>query len=212
MNTTPTIRVSLAFAKLPDNTLITFSRNVHTLIYTVPAFSAIPVTAVAMETAIVEFSEAKAAQPSGGKAATAEKNNKREALLTIMKEVALYAQMASKNDLATLLSSGYEAVSNNRARLPLPKPTLLRIVPGMTGQALVTLSTESNVRGCELKVAEVDEQGTPGPFRPVIFSTSSRNIAVDDLTPGKVYAYIGRSLGGSTTYSDWSDQVTQRAA
>jgi hypothetical protein len=209
---TPTIRVSLAFGALPDNTLITFCRNVHALIYTAPAFPAVPVTAAAMETAIAGFSEAKAAQPSGGKAATAEKNNKREALLAIIKEVALYAQVASNNDLATLLASGYEAVSTNRAQLPLPKPALLRIVPGMTGQSLVTLSAEKNARGCEVQVAEVDEQGTPGPFRPAVYSSSSRNIAVNDLTPGRLYAYQGRCLGGTTTYSDWSDQVVQRAA
>jgi hypothetical protein len=209
----PIIRVSLAFANgMPDDTFITFARTVSTLLYAEPAFTGIPVPAATLDAATTAFYDAKAAQASGGKAATAEKNNKRAALETLLKELALYVQVASNNNLAMLLSSGFESVSTNRARLPLSKPKVLRVVTGMTGQALVTLSTENNVRGCEVKVAELDENGTPGEFRPVVFSTSSRNIAVNELTPGKMYVIMGRTLGGATTYSDWSDQVAQRAA
>ncbi len=68
------------------------------------------------------------------------------------------------------------------------------------------------MRGTEVRVAEIGEGGVPGPFRPVVFSTSSRNIVVGDLLPGKLYAFRGRNLGGSTAYSDWSDQIVQRAA
>jgi len=33
-----------------------------------------------------------------------------------------------------------------------------------------------------------------------------------DLTPGQLFATQGRTVGGSTTFSDWSDIVIQRAA
>jgi len=208
----PIIRASLAFGTVPDNTLVTFGRNVHTLLYGVPDFTNPPVTAAGLLAAVDEFATAKAAQASGGKAATAEKNNCRDELVALLKKLALYVQEASANNLALLLSSGFEAVSNNRAQYPLSKPAILRVVAGMSGEALVTLSTESVARGCEVRVAEVNDTGTPGDFRPVVFSTSSRNIAIGALIPGKLYAYQGRTLGGSTTYSDWSDQIVQRAA
>lgn len=206
-------RVSLGFgSNMPDDTLITFSRSVHTQLYGAGGFTNIPVTAVILEAAIDAFSTAKAAQANGGKAATAEKNNRREALVALLKQLAFYVQIASENNLAMLLSSGFQAVSTNRAQLPLTKPAVLRVVTGMTGEALVTMSTEQAARGCEVRVAEVDASGAPGPFRPVVARTSSRNVPIQELVPGKLYAYQGRSFGGATTFSDWSDILVQRAA
>lgn len=210
---TPIIRVSLAFGNgMPDDTLITFSRSVHTLLYGAGGFTNIPVTAVILETAVEAFATAKAAQASGGKAATAEKNNRRGELVALLKQLAFYVQVASNNDLAMLLSSGFEPVSTNRAQYPLSKPAILRIVPGMTGESLVTLSTESISRGCEIRVAEIGEDGAPGTYRQAVFSTTSRNIPIVDLAPGKLFACQGRTVGGSNTYSDWSDQIVYRAA
>ncbi len=57
-----------------------------------------------------------------------------------------------------------------------------------------------------------DDEGKPGEFMPVAFSTSSRSIAVPNLIPGRLYLYEGRTLGGTTSYSDWSDPSVQRAA
>ncbi len=52
----------------------------------------------------------------------------------------------------------------------------------------------------------------PDPFRPVTFSTSSRNIVLADLVPGKLFAVRDRNLGGATMGSAWSDLIVQRAA
>jgi hypothetical protein len=129
-----------------------------------------------------------------------------------MRKLALFVQDGADNNLAVLLNTGFEAVSNNRARYPLSKPMILRIATGMSSEALVTLSTERVARGCEVQVAEIGPDGAPGEFRPIVFSTSSRNVMIAALTPGLLYAYRGRTVGGSTTYSDWSDLVVQRAA
>ncbi|MEO5912813.1 MAG: hypothetical protein ABIS50_01175 [Luteolibacter sp.] len=207
----PILRVLLSFGSFPDNTLITFANKILLMLY-IAGFTDIPVTAAEFQAAIAIFSKSKADQPSGGVAATAEKDKQRAALLVILKKLASFVQEASNNDMAVLLSSGFQAMSLNRAPYPLSKPTILRIVTGMTGEALVTVSTERIARGCEIRVAEIGEDGAPGEFRILPFSTSSRNIAVTGLIPGKLYAYQGRTVGGSTTYSDWSDLLVQRAA
>lgn len=184
----------------------------HELLYALPGFTAIPVPAPELLAGIDAFASAKAAQPNRGKAGTAEKNNRRDELDVLLKRLALYVQDASDNNLAVLLSTGFEAVSNSRARYPLSKPVIERIVPGMTGTSLVTMTTESIARGCEIRVAEIGADGAPGEFRPPMFSTSSRNVAVPGLVPGTLFAFQGRTVGGSTTYSDWSDLIVQRAA
>ncbi len=59
---TPIIRVSLAFGNgMPDDTLITFARSVHALLYAAGGFSNIPVPATTLETGIEAFATAKAA-------------------------------------------------------------------------------------------------------------------------------------------------------
>lgn len=211
-NMKTTQRVSLAFTKLQDDVLITFATTVHSELYAMSEYSAPPVSPSDLMAAITAFSGAKVAQASGGKVATAEKNLRREELLTLLKKLAYYVQVACENDLVLLLSSGFEAVSTNQTRTVLPKPSLVRIVSGMSGQALVTATADRNARGYEVIVAEIDENGTAGPFRPAVTRTSSRNIPIADLTPGKLYAYQGRAIGGATDFSDWSDVVVQRAA
>lgn len=207
-----TQRVSLGFAKLQDDVLITFATTVHSELYAQSEYSAPPVSPSDLMAAITTFTTAKVAQASGGKAATAEKNLRREELLMLLKKLAYYVQVACENDLVLLLSSGFEAVSNNQTRIALQKPSLKRIVPGMSGQTLVTATADPNARGYEVIVAEIDENGTAGSFRPAVTRSSSRNIPIDALTPGKLYAFKGRAIGGATDFSDWSDVVVQRAA
>lgn len=210
---TPTIRVSLGFANgTPDNTLITFARNVLALIYNLPDLPEVPVPAQTLSTAIDAFAEAKAAQPNGGKAATATKNDRRDELIAPLKILANFVQVAGNNNLALLLSTGFEAVSQNRAQYPLAKPVIERMTPGMTGTMLVTLSREQVARGCEIRVAEIGPEGAPGEFRTPFFSSTSRNVKVENLVPGALFAIQGRTMGGSTGSSDWSDVVIQRAA
>ncbi len=208
----PIIRVSLAFVALSDDSLITFLRNVHALLYAEGGIPNPPVSGPVLLEGIEAFADSKAAQLNGGRAATAVKNNLRDDLLANGRKLAAFVQESANNDPAEVLSTGFYIVNLNRARYPLSKPMILRIVTGMTGEALVTMSTESIARGCEVRVAEVGEDGAPGEFRSLPFSSSSRNILVPGLTPGKLYAYQARTLGGSTAYSDWSDLVVQRAA
>ncbi len=209
----PNIKTSLWFANgMPDNTLITFCRNIYTLLYALPEFTNIPVPAAVLLEGIETFAAAKSAQPNGGQAGTAFKNNKRRELLISMRKLAIYVQEACGNDLALLLATGFSAASTNRTRYALSKPSILKITQGMSGEALVTMTTEGIARGCEVRFAEIFEDGRIGEFQPAVFSSSSRNISVPNLIPGKLYVFQGRTMGGTTTYSDWSDQQVQRVA
>lgn len=204
------IRVSLAFANLSDGDLGDFATKVHADLYSQSVFSGAPVTAADMQAAITAFSTAKVAQGNGGKQATAEKNQRREELIAMLEVLALYAQIASNNDLPTLLSSGFLATNPNRTPTVMPKATVLRITQVHTGVALVTAKAERNGKTYEVQWAELDESGTPGAFSPSVPSTSSRKIPVPGLTPGKMYVFRLRVFGGKSEMSDWSDPVAQR--
>ena len=206
------LRVSLSFASGSDGNLEVTATTVFTNVYLNPAFQTVPVTAAVLEAAITAYTNARAAQSQGGTMATAVKNNRRTELVALLQQVAFYVQVQSDNDMAALLSSGFEAVSTNRTRSQLAKPSLKRIKNGLSGQALVTITADSNSRCFEIIVAEVDDTGAPGPYREPVIHTGSVNIPVANLVPGKLYAYQGRAIGGLTGFSDWSDVLVQRAA
>lgn len=209
---TQRIRVSLSFSNGSDDALENTARAVDAHIYQSGSFTAIPVQQAVLETAISTFADARAAQKQGGTVATAVKNNRRAELIALLQQLAFFVQVASNNDLAALLSSGFEPVSTNRTQAQLDTPTVTRISNGLTGQSLATLTPIANSRCLELQVAEIGEDGAPGEFVSVGLFTNSRNIPVNDRIPGKLYAFQGRAIGGLTGYSDWSDVVTHRAA
>ena len=56
----------------------------------------------------------------------------------------------------------------------------------------------------------MEHPGLPRAGHP--YESSSANIPVGDLIPGRLYAMQGRAVGGLTGFPDWSDMVTHRAA
>jgi len=74
-----------------------------------------PVAVATMQTARNDFTAKIAAAHSGGPSDTAAKNNSRQALLGMLRQTAGYVQLNCSNDMALLLSSGFQAMSTNRA-------------------------------------------------------------------------------------------------
>lgn len=208
MNTDP--KISLAFLRLPDDPFENFAETIHADLYSVSAFSTAPVTAADLQTGITAFSTALIAQATGGKETTVIKNQRRAELAELLKQLAYYVQMACQGDLAVLLSSGFKANSRNRTPSVLPKALVQRIAQTHSGVALVTAKAVRGARSYVVEAAEIDENGVVGPYGPPVFQSSSRKIPMAGLTPGKVYLFRVRVVGGSGETSEWSDSVTQR--
>ena len=172
------------------------------------AFPTPPVTMAALQTALMAFTQAIAAQAQGGTAATSNKNDERDALVDLLRHLAAYVQQNCNNDLTTLLSSGFEVVTNNRAQLPLDTPTIVGVDNGNSGQLLVTVNPVANAKCIELRFALLGTGGAPGPWQNGGLFTYSRSMTVNGLTPGSMYQVEARAVGGSTGYSDWSDAVS----
>jgi len=149
-----------------------------------------------------------AAAALGGPAATADKNGKRDVLISLLRQLAGYVQDNHGNDLAKLLASGFEAVSTNHGSVPLEQPTIKDILNGMSGQLIVRIGRVDNAKAYEVRYALVAPGGAPGPWQPGGLFTSSRAMPVGGLTPGGNYTFQVRAIGGSTGYSDWSDPVS----
>ena len=132
----------------------------------------------------VAFTAALADLVNGGKLATACKNACRQTLVDQLKKLAYYVQVQCDNDLALLLSSGFDSVSMNRARVQLPQPAITRIENGMSGQTVLDAEANPNARSWQAEYALIVEGGSYGPSIAVAPGTDSRRILAENLIPG----------------------------
>ena len=177
-----------------------------------PAFPAPTVDLKAVQAAADGLKEALVAQAQGGTAATADKNNKQEALTVLLRKLKHYVEDNCGNDAAVLLSSGFQPAITTRVRAPLGNPSILNVDRGNTGELVLKVTPISRAKSYEVKSAVVGAGNTPGPWQPAGVYTISRAISTNGLTPGTTYMFEVRAVGESTGYSDWSNPVTRMCA
>ena len=199
-------RVSFGFGRLPDTELDNFAQGVIDALTGNAAFPTPPVTPANLQTATDDFTAKMAAAQTGGPPETAAKNNSRQTLVTMLRDVAAYVQIRCNNDAAILLSSGFQMQSTNRAQVELTQPQSLSLKNGASGQLIARVDP---VRGANMYEGRI--KLSDGDWLPSIFTGDSQHIIFDGLTRGKDYTVQVRALGGSTGQSDWSDPSSHMA-
>ena len=81
------------------------------------------------------------------------------------------------DDLATLLSSGFQAAPTVRASSPLPKPVIAVVDNGHSGQLRVDVKKVVNARTYELENAAIRPDGAPGAWQKGGLFTGSATCA-----------------------------------
>lgn len=202
----PNYHVSLAILRLRDTQFNSASQNVALQLTDNPHFTTPLVLPADITMACTLFATRIQDAFQGGSMAVALKNQQRAVLTGLIRQEAAYVQSVAGDDLAKLLSSGFEAASTNRARVPLAKPTIeLMFNPGSTVLG-IKVTPVPNGRSYEVRLSV-----GAGPFQAAGTFTRSRPILLQNLTPGVVYTAQVRAVGGSTGYSDWSDPVSHMA-
>ena len=164
------------------------------------AYPTPPVTLVNLQTTRDDFTTKIAASNVGGVFDTAAKNNSRNALLGMLRKVAGYVQINWNDDMATLVSSGFQAMSTNRASAPLDQPQGLAVKNGNTGELIASVTPLANS-----SMYEARAKPDGADWLPSVFTGDSQHVTFDGLTPGTNYTIQVRALGGQTGLSDWSD-------
>jgi len=174
-----------------------------------PSFPAPPVDMKTLQAAVDDLNAALAAQPQGGPSATAEKNNKKEALIVLLRRLRHYVDENCGNDLSVLLSSGFQAAVTTRTRLPLANPSILNVGLGNSTELVLKVTPIAHAKCYEVRMAVVCAGNTPGPWQTAGLFTNSRSMTINGLTPGTTYMFQVRAVGGSTGYSDWSNPTSR---
>ena len=176
------------------------------------AFPAPTVDLNTVQAAVDDLSAALADQAHGGAAATAEKNNKRAILVAHLRKLKHYVEDHCGNDLAVLMSSGFQPAVSTRTRSPLANPSILDIGPGNSAEIVLRITPIAHAKCYEVRSAAVGAGNAPGPWQAAGLFTNSRSMSVKGLTPGTTYVLQVRAIGGSTGYSDWSNPVSRMCA
>ena len=204
------LRVLLNFTHATDHVLEETAGHVLAGLYGGGAatFPKPPVTQAALQAALTGFTSAVAAQKQGGPAATAAKGVAADALISLLRQLALYVQTVVQGiadpgqSMVALLSSGFEAVSNNRSQGPLDTPNINDIENVGTGRLKLDIDPVPNAR-----VYEVQSKTGAGDWASAGLFQNSRGLIVTGLTPGTMYTFQVRAVGGSTGQSDRSNPV-----
>ena len=202
----PKYRVSVAFTGFPDGDLAPFALSTVDGMTGNAGFTTPRVPLTTITTATNTFLADLAAAEGGGVLATATKNASRVALELLLSSQAAYVQSLAGTDLPLLLSSGFQAVSNNRAQIVLPQATIRTVANVQSTKLGMTVDPLPTARGYEVRY-----KWNNGEYVPVGVFTSSRGILLEALTPGVVYTMQARGIGGQTGYGDWSDPTSRMA-
>ena len=196
--------ISRQFSRLNDSALSEFAGEVITSMTGNPNFPNPLVPLAELSALRSDFVQKQAESEMGGRVATVNKNNARALLLDALRRQAGDIQSAAGQDLAGLLSSGFQAASANRTPTPLAVPVILAIVNEASTQLRLRLTPVPNARAYQVQVRNGDGEWKDGGVYP-----QARRLVVENLTPGSVYAIQVRAVGGSTGYSHWSDPVSR---
>ena len=200
-------KVSLSFGSFSDVALDNFAQGVIDSMTGNGAYPTPPVTLANLQTAKDDFTTKIAAAQVGGPPDTAAKNNSRQSLLGLLRQVASYVQINCNSDMALLLSSGFQAQSTNRSQIALEQPQGLMLKNGASGHLIASVNPVKNTNMYEGRI-----KGPTGDWMtPSVFTGDSQHINFAGLTPGTVYTVQVRSLGGATGQSDWSDPSSHMA-
>jgi hypothetical protein len=212
------LRVFLGFMRSPNPEVNEYTLGIIEGMKNNPAFPDPPLPIVPpvppdptaptdLQTLQQSFSAACVAAGNGGTDLTADMNEKGELLKDALHSLALYVQIKGRYSLSTLLSSGFEACSTNRASVPLDQPVIVALVNETSGQLLLRGGPVLNARAYQ---AQMSLDGGKTWINMGEFN-GARRIVLQPVTPGTVYTVQFRALGGSTKYSAWSDPVSHIA-
>lgn len=203
------VRVADRFKAQSAEQLLTMAGAILTGLSGNPSFPAPTVDLKEVQGAVDGLSAALAAQAHGRTAETAEKNNRQEALIGLLRKLKHYVEDNSGNDLAVLLSSGFQAAATTRTRAPLANPSILSVDSGNSTELVLKVTRIARAKCYEVRSAQVGASSGPGAWQTAGLFTTARSITIAGLVPGVTYVFQVRAVGGTTGYSDWSNPVSR---
>ena len=199
------IRVSLAFLRDSDPNIYSRGDAVVKGMTANAAYPQPPADLAALRTELNSYSAAITTALDGGKAAIANRQSQRVAVVKTLRLLAHYVEAASNGNMDAFISSGFEALTVTRtAPQPLAVPTIRSIDQGSSGQLQITIAPVAGAVSYELRYALQGAGGASGPWTSQPVTRVRPHNLVTGLTPGGTYEFQVRALG-HLGFTDWSN-------
>jgi hypothetical protein len=177
------IRVSRDFTKAPANDVANLVDDVVDGFDGNAAFPDPPVTGPELTILNTTLRLAITASDAGGPMDTALKKTAVLAAVAALRKDANYVENESNNDVATLLSSGFDIVNTNRAQSQLDQPVINSVTNAGSGQLLVRMNSIVNARSYQFQIAT----SATGPWTEAGIYTQARRNVLTGFTPGTIF-------------------------
>jgi Fibronectin type III domain len=212
--TTPKLKAKLGLGHQTAQIVLNAALNVLNNLFSSSFFTAAagvpapPVDQATMKTATDTLLAAITAAAGGGKQAVAAMHHAKDAVVTILEQLATYVSVNSKGDMNAFTSSGFTPRSTAKSKTPPVSESIRKIVPGpLTGQILVYLMKFSGAKTYQIQWGVAG----PGSALPTTWSSmpvdNIKNPAtVTGLTPGTTYVFQARAVI-QNGYSNWGDPI-----
>lgn len=150
------------------------------------------------------------ARKRSGPEETELKNQSRQALADLLKQLAFYVSTTANGNLAFILSSGFQATAYpRRGRVP-ERPVAVRLNDGrLPGQLVFTLPKVPGALFYEFRYGTRDEVTNEQLWGEPVLTTSSRDNLIAELEEGVRYYVQVRAVNGYGR-TEWSDPVSMR--
>ncbi len=207
------IKPFLAITDLPDGDVLHRLTSVHDGMLNNPAYATPPVDMAGFKAVIDAYATAAAAAlQDGGKHAVTERDKRRAEAISMYRLLGHYVEGASKNDMNTFVSSGFQAAAKAQKTPPQPvgAPIIVSVDQGNTGQFLVTMKPVAHARHYELRFAAPPAAGASPNWTTILVPLAKPPAAVNNLNPGTSYTFQVRAYG-KLGYSAWSASVERMA-
>ncbi len=200
MNTNPKPRVSRSFTRLRAALLLLFARNVVTMMTGNPAFTTPFPTLPTVATGLDTLETTAEAALDRSKVAIANRNAAYAAALSLLRQLAAYVDSHSVDDVAVLISSGFEPVKGATPVGPLPTPYTAYLRQGPISGSIRARTPK--VRGAYSYNWRVALDSAPNTFLEEVQTTAARYV-FEGLTPGETYIVQVSAIGaaGETSWS-----------
>jgi hypothetical protein len=153
-----------------------------------------------VSTAITEYQDALSEAATGDHEAIAIKDQKREALEAILKDLGLYVEKLCKGDVAKILSSGFKASKEGSPIGPLPKPTGFEVMPKGKGEILLKCNAIKGARAYQF------EHTLANAIDWIITTETKSKLLLTGLNSGQEYTFRVVPVG-SSDIREYSDEV-----
>jgi len=195
-----TAKVLFDFSKYTDSELDQQAQAIVLAMTGNAAFTTPDPTLPTVDTAITEYQSALSEAATGDRQATAIKDQKREALEDILKDLGLYVEKLCKGDVAKILSSGYKASKESTPVGPLPKPTGFEVMPKGKGEILLRCKAIKGAKAYQF------EHTLASATDWVISTETKSRLLLTGLNSGQEYKFRVVPVG-SSNIREYSDEV-----